>query len=238
MPAKFKTVQDYIASLPQDRQEAILAVRDVVVKNLPKGVEEGIQYGMIGYFIPHSVYPDGYHCNPSEPLPFAHIASQKNHMAVYLMCIYGKDEHVEWFKNAWQKTGKRLDMGKSCVRFKKLENVALDVIGKAVKKVSVKQFVAHYENTIKTGGKRTTEKAVSKTKAAKKQVAKPKKSAVAKSVAVQPKRATKKTVVAAKKKSVKKSPATKAKASASTTKKVATKRNVGLKKKSVRAKKK
>jgi hypothetical protein len=147
MPSKAQTtVAAYLASLPEDRRKAIEAVRKVIRRNLPKGYEEGIQYGMIGYYVPHSVYPDGYHCDPRQPLPFASLASQKNHMGIYLMCIYGMPEQRAWFEKAWKATGRKLDMGKSCVRFKKLDDVALDVVGEAVRRVPVKAFVEHYES--------------------------------------------------------------------------------------------
>ena len=128
MQSKAKTVEEYLAALPEDRREAVQAVRKVILKNLGKGYEEGMQYGMIGYYVPHSVYPDGYHCDPKQPLPFAGLASQKNHMAIYLMCIYGIEEQERWFREAWARTGKKLDMGKSCVRFKKLEDLPLDCL--------------------------------------------------------------------------------------------------------------
>lgn len=163
MQSKAKTVKEYLASLPADRREAIAAVRAVVLKSLPKGYEEGMQYGMIGYHVPHSVFPAGYHCDPEQPLPFAGLASQKNHMAIYLMCVYGDAEHEAWFRKAWSKTGKRLDMGKSCVRFKKLEDVALEVIGEAVRRVPVKKFVAHYESVLESMGKGPKKSGASKT---------------------------------------------------------------------------
>lgn len=139
------TVKKYLAELPAERRAAIEAVRAVINKNLPAGYEEGMQYGMIGYYVPHSVYPPGYHCDPKQPLPFASIASQKNHMALYLMCIYGDEAQKQWFVEAWKKTGRKLDMGKSCVRFKKLDDIPLDVVGKAIKRVPVKKFIAFYE---------------------------------------------------------------------------------------------
>ena len=145
MQSQAKTVVEYLAELPEDRRVAISAIRDVILKNLPEGYEEGMQYGMIGYFVPHSLYPAGYHCDPAQPLPFASLASQKNHMAIYLMCIYGSEKHKQWFSEAWLKTGKKLDMGKSCVRFKKLEDVPLKVVGQAIKKVSAKKYIASYE---------------------------------------------------------------------------------------------
>ena len=149
MQSKAKTVAKYLAELPADRRKALQAVREVVLKNLPKGYAEGMQYGMIGYFVPHSVYSPGYHCNPKQPLPFASIASQKNHMSIYLMGVYIDSDHEAWFREAWLKTGRRLDMGKSCVRFKKLEDVPLKVIGQAIKKVPVKKFIKYYESAVK-----------------------------------------------------------------------------------------
>ena len=154
MISKAKTVEDYLATLPEDRRAAIQAVRKVILKNLDKGYAEGMQYGMIGYHVPHSVYPPGYHCDPKQPLPFAGLAAQKNHMAVYLMCIYGSPAHDGWFRKQWAKTGKKLDMGKSCIRFKRLDDLALDVIGQAVARVPVKDFIAHYEAHLPAGERR------------------------------------------------------------------------------------
>jgi hypothetical protein len=118
MQSKATTVAQYLAELPQDRRAAIEAVRKVILDNLDKDYEEGMQYGMIGYYVPQRVYPAGYHCDPKQPLTFAALASQKNHMALYMMCVYASGEHSEWFKRSWAKTGKKLDMGKSCVRFR------------------------------------------------------------------------------------------------------------------------
>jgi hypothetical protein len=154
MQSKAKTVDQYLAELPDDRREALQAIRAVVLENLPKGYEEGMLYGAIGYFVPHSVYPPGYHCDPKQPLPFAGLASQKNHMSLSLMCVYDDAEHAAWFRTAWAKTGKKLDMGKSCVRFKKTEDVPLKVIGEAIKRVPAKKFIEHYESVIKSAGKR------------------------------------------------------------------------------------
>ncbi len=148
MQSKAKTVAQYLSALPKDRREALLAVRSTILKNLPKGYAEGMQYGMIGYFVPHSVYPAGYHCDPKQPLPFAGLASQKNHMAIYLMCVYSDPELEAWFRESWAKTGKKLDMGKSCVRFKKLDDVALNVIGQVIRRVPVKKFIEFYESAI------------------------------------------------------------------------------------------
>ncbi|MHC5010416.1 MAG: DUF1801 domain-containing protein [Planctomycetota bacterium] len=154
MPAKPTTVKEYLDHLPEDRRKAIRAVRAAVNRRLPKGYKEGIQYGMIGWFVPHRIYPDGYHCDAKQPVPFAALASQKNHMAIYLMCIYGDAKHRAWFEKEWAKTGKRLDMGKSCVRFRKIEDVPLDLIGEAVARVPVDAFLAQYEAAIPKSKKR------------------------------------------------------------------------------------
>ncbi len=140
MQSTAKTVDQYLADLPEDRREVLQAIRAVILKNLPKGYEEGMQYGAIGYFVPHTVYPPGYHCDPKQPLPFAGMASQKNHMSISLMCVYSDREHDAWFRAAWVKTGKKLDMGKSCVRFKKIDDVPLQVIGEAIRRVPVKKL--------------------------------------------------------------------------------------------------
>ena len=149
MQSKAKTVKEYLNELPPDRKTAISAVREVILKNLPKGFEEMMQYGMIGYSVPHSVYPPGYHCDPKQPLPFVGLASQKNHMAVYMMNIYMDKETENWFTKAYKATGKKLDIGKSCIRFKKLDDLALDVIGQAVGRKSVKEYIALYEKNYK-----------------------------------------------------------------------------------------
>ena len=138
------TVKEYLDSLPEDRRKALSKVRAAVNKGLPKGYKEGIQYGMIGWCVPHELFPDGYHCDPKQPLGFACLASQKNHMSLYLMCIYGDQGHRAWFEKEWKKTGKKLDMGKSCIRFKKVEDVPLDLITEAVARVPVDKYVAHY----------------------------------------------------------------------------------------------
>jgi hypothetical protein len=153
MQTKATSVAQYLASLPADRRAAISAVRDVIRANLDPSYEEGIQYGMIGYYVPHTLYPAGYHTDPKQPLPFAALASQKNHMALYLMGIYcdcaagkeGETPDAQWFRDAWASTGKKLDMGKVCVRFQKLENLPLDVIGEAMRRIPAKAYIARYE---------------------------------------------------------------------------------------------
>ena len=171
MPGKPTTVAQYLAGLPKDRRDALRAVRKVILDNLDAGYAEGMQYGSIGYFVPHSVYPPGYHCDPTQPLPYVGIASQKNYMVIYLFCVYTSEDEQRRFREAWIKTGKKLDMGKSCVRFKKLEDVPLKVVGQAIKKVPVKKFVAFYESVIKRTPKvkprlkaKTTKKRSSATK--------------------------------------------------------------------------
>ncbi len=186
MPTKPASVEDYLASLPEDRREALQAVRKTILKNLPKGYEEGIQYNMIGYFVPHSLYPAGYHCDPKQPLPFASIASQKNHMGLYLFCVYCDPQGKDRFVREWKATGKKLDMGASCVRFKKLEDVPLDVLGAAIKRVPVKDFIAVYESMIPaskrkpSGTKKPTKKKTAKTKTTRKAPAKSAKKPVTK----------------------------------------------------------
>src|SRR5207249_2797076 len=140
MQSTAKTVEQYLAELPPDRREAIAAVREVILLNLDPDYEEGMLYGMIGYYVPHHIFPAGYHCNPAQPLCYAGLASQKNHMSLYLMCEYGNTNELKWFQEAWAKAGKKLDMGKSCVRFKRLEDVALDVIGEAIKRVPARTY--------------------------------------------------------------------------------------------------
>jgi Domain of unknown function (DU1801) len=150
MQDKATTVEQYLAGLAEDRRQALEAVRQVVLRNLDKDYEEGMQYGMIGYYVPHRVYPAGYHCDPKQPLPFAGLASQKNYMSLYLMCVYGDTANSRWFQEAWAKTGKKLDMGKSCIRFKKAEDLALDVIGEAIKRVPAKKYIEYCEAALAT----------------------------------------------------------------------------------------
>ncbi len=150
MQSKATTVKQYLAELPQDRRAAIEAVRNTVLKNIDKGFEEGMQYGMIGWYVPHKIFPAGYHCDPKQPLPYACLASQKNYMSLYLMPAYGEDAGESWFREQWKKTGKKLDMGKCCIRFRKLDDLALDVIGEAIRRVPLKTHIEHYETVLKT----------------------------------------------------------------------------------------
>jgi hypothetical protein len=145
MQSKAKTVSRYLAELPADRRKAIEQVRKMILKNLPKGYEEIMQYGMIGYAVPLSIYPAGYHCAKDTPLPFISLASQKNNMALYMFCLYVDKQDAARFQKEYKASGKKLDMGKSCFRFKKLEDLALDVIGKAIARTPVKKHIEVYE---------------------------------------------------------------------------------------------
>lgn len=146
MQSKAKTVDEYIKGLPPERKEAISKLRESILKNLPKGFEEGIGYGMMGYYVPHSIYPNGYHCTPELPLPFAGMASQKNFISFYHMGMYASPELLKWFTTEYPKhTKAKLDMGKSCVRFKKPEHIPYELIGKLMKKMSVKDWIKLYE---------------------------------------------------------------------------------------------
>ncbi len=159
MQSKAKTVQEYLAQLPAERRAALAAVRGAIRKNLDRGFEEGMQYGMIGYYVPHRLYPDGYHCDPRQPLPFAGLASQKNYMSVYLMSVYAAGTEEQWLRKEWAKAGKKLDMGKCCIRFKKLDDVPLNVLGEVIRRVTVKNHIAHYEAAIKTMNKTMNKRA-------------------------------------------------------------------------------
>lgn len=137
------TVEAYLAQLPADRRDAVSKVREVVNTNLPAGFEEGIQYGMIGWYVPLARYPETYN---GQPLAIAGLASQKGYMALYLMAVYGDPATATWFRRAFAAAGKKLDMGKSCVRFKSLDALPLDVIGETIRRVSLESFLGHYED--------------------------------------------------------------------------------------------
>ena len=141
MRSEAKTVQEYINDLPDDRKQSIKKVRNVILENLPKGIDENMNWGMIAYEVPLSEFPNTYN---KQPLMFAALASQKNHMAVYLSGIYSSDELREKFIADYKETGKRMDLGKSCVRFKKIEDLPLKLIGKAISVFSIEEFVEIY----------------------------------------------------------------------------------------------
>ena len=154
-----KTVAEYLDTLPEDRKAAVLTLREEVLKNLPKGFKEEMSYGMIGYVVPHDVYPPGYHCNALLPLPFACIASQKNFIAFYHMGLYADPKLLKWFTEAWQKlTPGKLDMGKSCLRFKKPEHIPHKLIGELINKISVEDWIHMYESNFKDSTKKVKEK--------------------------------------------------------------------------------
>ena len=150
MTSGAKTPEEYINTLPQDRKDSISKLRKIILKSLPKGFSETISYGMLGYVIPHSIYPDGYHCDPKLPLPFMSIASQKNFVGVYHMGIYANKELYDWFVNEYPKHSSRnLDMGKSCIRFKKIEEIPYELIGELASKMTPNEWIKIYENAIK-----------------------------------------------------------------------------------------
>ena len=150
MQYKADSPDHYVAQLPEERQKVITQLRKVIKDNLPKGFEEQISYGMIGYVVPHSIYPNGYHCTPELPLPFMNIASQKNFIALYHSGIYADENILAWFKEAYPKHCKRkLDMGKSCIRFKYLDDIPYELIGKLCSKLTPEQWITLYESQLK-----------------------------------------------------------------------------------------
>jgi len=150
MQYKADSPDDYISQLPADRQGPIIKLRQLINKNLSEGFEEGMNYNMIGFYVPHSVYPDGYHCNTKLPLPFMNLASQKNFIGVYHMGMYAKKEILDWFTNEYPKYCKyKLDMGKSCIRFKKMDDIPYQLIGELAAKMTAKEWIELYEINIK-----------------------------------------------------------------------------------------
>ncbi len=174
MQSKATSVDEYVAGLPADRREAIQTIRGVIRKNLDRDLEEGMQYGMIGYYVPHRVFPAGYHCDPKQPLPYAGLASQKNHMSLYLMSVYcgcvgdSESDEARWFREAWTKTGKKLDMGKACIRFKRIEDVPLEVVGEAIRRVTAKHYIQEYQQALAGMGRGPAKKAAGKPASARK----------------------------------------------------------------------
>jgi uncharacterized protein YdhG (YjbR/CyaY superfamily) len=150
MTINAKTVDEYISKVPDERTAAISKLRETIKTNLPEGFEEGINYKMIGFYVPHSLYPHGYHCDPKLPLPFINIASQKNFIALYHSGIYADKKLYDWFVAEYPKYVKtKLDMGKSCIRFKKTENIPYDLIAKLCQKMTVDNWIALYEKNVK-----------------------------------------------------------------------------------------
>ena len=144
------TPEEYIAQIPEERKETMQKLRKVILKNLPEGFEEGISYGMIAYYVPHSIYPDGYHCSTTQPLPFLNIASQKKSINIYHSGIYADKTLLDWFVSEYKNHSKRkLDMGKSCIRFNKIDELPYDLIAELCQKMTVQQWINLYEKNIK-----------------------------------------------------------------------------------------
>jgi uncharacterized protein YdhG (YjbR/CyaY superfamily) len=149
MQSTAQTPQQYINELPPDRKEAIIKIREAVLNNLPEGFEEVIGYGMLGYVVPHSIYPKGYHCNPKVPLPYMNLASQKNFIALYATCVYADTTLKDWFVNEYPKHCKtKLDMGKGCIRFKKMDDIPYQLIGELSAKMTPQQWIAICEKVM------------------------------------------------------------------------------------------
>ena len=144
------TIQDYVTSIPEDKKPAFISLQQTIQENLPKGFEETIIYKMIGYVVPFSIYPDGYHCDTSLPLPFINIAAQKNFISLYHMGIYADPDLLNWFTTEYPKHAKtKLDMGKSCIRFKKMDDIPFELIGELITKMSVQQWIDLYTTKLK-----------------------------------------------------------------------------------------
>ena len=149
MQSKAITPKEYIDALPEDRKAIVSAICKAIKSNLPKGFEEIINYGMIGYVIPHTLYPKGYHCDPKLPLGFISVASQKNYVAIHHMGLYGSTPLLEWFQQEWKKhTPKKLDMGKACIRFKKAEDVPIKLIEELATKLTPQKWIEVYEKAL------------------------------------------------------------------------------------------
>lgn len=150
MQSKATTPDQYIDELPDDRKEVMKKLREVVLANIPKGFKEAIGYGMLGYCVPHEIYPNGYHCTPELPLPFFSMASQKNSINIYHMMVYADKNLHDWFVTEYPKHCKsKLDMGKSCIRFKKMNDIPYDLIGELLSKVTVEQWIEKYESAFR-----------------------------------------------------------------------------------------
>ncbi|WP_281542110.1 DUF1801 domain-containing protein [Maribacter aestuarii] len=150
MNYKADSPEDYLKQLPEERQKVVSKLRETILRNLPKSFEEQMSYGMLGYVVPHSIYPDGYHCDPKLPLPFINLASQKNFVALYHSGIYADKKLQDWFVNEYPKHCERkLDMGKSCVRFKYMDDIPYDMIATLCTKMTVEEWVTLYEKTVK-----------------------------------------------------------------------------------------
>lgn len=150
MQSAATTPEEYIGALPEDRKQAMTQLRTSILEHLPGGFKEIISHGMVSYVVPHSLYPKGYHCNPAQPLPFLSIASQKNYVALYHMGLYADPDLLNWFTEAYAKQSKtKPDMGKSCIRFKKPEQIPFGLIGELVSKMTPQQWIETYESQLR-----------------------------------------------------------------------------------------
>lgn len=155
MQSKAKTPLQYLSELPEERQIPMDKLYKAIKKNIPKGFAEGMGYGMLGWSVPHKLYPAGYHCKPEDPLPFMSVASQKNFIAVYHMGVYANPKLLKWFVTEFPKHSKsKLDMGKSCIRFKKMEDIPFNLIGELASKMTVKEWIEMYESAFNKGAKK------------------------------------------------------------------------------------
>jgi hypothetical protein len=160
MPAS--SVEQYLAALPGDRRDTLNVVRKVILANLDDAGEEGMQYGLIGYYIPHRIYPDGYHCDPAKPLTYATLGSRKNYLTLSLMPVYGHAELAAWFRDAWAKAGKKLNMGAACIQFQRPDDLPLDVIAETLRRCPPRKFLAFYQSLRETMRKPARKRAAAK----------------------------------------------------------------------------
>ena len=155
MQSRVTNVSDYIKEIPLDKKGTFEELRNIIKNSIPKGFEEQMSYGMVGYVVPHTLYPTGYHCDPKLPLQFVSVASQKNFIAFYHMGIYASPELLNWFVSEYPKHCKsKLDMGKSCIRFKKIDDIPYKLIGELIKKITVKQWISLYEKAFRSVSKK------------------------------------------------------------------------------------
>ncbi len=156
MQSSAKSPEEYLDSLPDDRKPVMEKLRNTIIENLPKGFQESMGYGMLGWSVPHAMYPKGYHCDPKIPLPFLSIASQKNFIAVYHMGIYSDPDLLNWFTSEYPKYVKtKLDMGKSCIRFKKPDQIPFELIGELVQKMTPADWILKYEEALSRGSRQS-----------------------------------------------------------------------------------
>lgn len=165
MTSRAPTVIAYLNQLPEERKAVVQAVREAILNNMHEDMEEGMQYGMIGYYIPHRVYPKGYHCDVKQAVPFAGLAAQKAYYSLYLIALYSDPELLKWFEAEWHKTGKKLEMGKSCIHFRAIDDLPLELIGQVFKKFTAQKYIDLYEShTVGLKGQLATRKVTRKEK--------------------------------------------------------------------------